>query len=159
MWGCAWLIIVLLYQYFISTPSAVCYLSWELLNLMVYCFLHILKPWIFFLTCYLCRQSWSSQFDLRESHLLAISAAEQEFLNADSEGYAATSARGIAFCHTIALIVCLIALLQLVSLAFEYGIFNSFLAFDSWCCYSLSNKFLTQWRDLKWCRTYHHYLM
>lgn len=84
-----------------------------------------------FLTYYLLRQSWSSQFDLRESHLLAVSAAEQEFLNADYEGYAAASARGVAFCHTIALIVCSIALFQLVSLAFEQEIFNFFLAFYS----------------------------
>ncbi|XP_042388541.1 probable E3 ubiquitin ligase SUD1 isoform X1 [Zingiber officinale] len=60
------------------------------------------------------RQSWSSQFDLRESHSLAISAAEQEFLNADYEGYAAASARGVAFCHTIALILMLLLFIQQV---------------------------------------------
>lgn len=65
------------------------------------------------ITHYLPRQSWSSQFDLRESHLLAISAAEQELLNADYEDYAAASSRGIAFCHTVALIVCSIVLSQL----------------------------------------------
>ncbi|RWW12369.1 hypothetical protein GW17_00023964 [Ensete ventricosum] len=38
------------------------------------------------------RQSWGSQFDLRDSHFLAIAAAEQELLNAEYEDYGAASA-------------------------------------------------------------------
>ncbi|XP_042377744.1 uncharacterized protein LOC121970832 [Zingiber officinale] len=60
------------------------------------------------------RQSWSSQFDLRESHLLAISAAEQELLNADYEDYAAAGSRVIAFCHTVALILMLLLFIRQV---------------------------------------------
>ncbi|THU59590.1 hypothetical protein C4D60_Mb07t03700 [Musa balbisiana] len=58
------------------------------------------------------RQSWGSRFDLRDSHFLAITAAEQELLNAEYEDYAAASASGIACCRTVALILMLLLLVR-----------------------------------------------
>ncbi|CAL9128164.1 unnamed protein product [Musa textilis] len=58
------------------------------------------------------RQSWGSRFDLRDSHFLAITAAEQELLNAEYEDYAAASASGIACCRTVALILMFLLLVR-----------------------------------------------
>ncbi|CAL9197908.1 unnamed protein product, partial [Musa hybrid cultivar] len=58
------------------------------------------------------RQSWGSRFDLRDSHFLTITAAEQELLNAEYEDYAAASASGIACCRTVALILMLLLLVR-----------------------------------------------
>ncbi|WOL17913.1 hypothetical protein Cni_G26706 [Canna indica] len=69
------------------------------------------------------RQSWGSRFDLRDSHFLAIAAAEQELLNADYEDYAAASARGIVCCHTVALILMLLLFIrQILSAMKDVGI-------------------------------------
>ncbi|XP_065013041.1 uncharacterized protein LOC135641550 [Musa acuminata AAA Group] len=68
------------------------------------------------------RQSWGSRFDLHDSHFLAIAAAEQELLNAEYEDYAAASARGVACCHTVALILMVLLFVrQILSAMKEVG--------------------------------------
>ncbi|KAK7400918.1 hypothetical protein VNO78_12227 [Psophocarpus tetragonolobus] len=50
--------------------------------------------------------------DLRDPRLLAIAEAERQFLEAEYDGYAASSASGAAFCRSVALILMALLLLR-----------------------------------------------
>ncbi|KAH7685012.1 Zinc finger RING/FYVE/PHD-type protein [Dioscorea alata] len=58
------------------------------------------------------RQNWAAGIDLNNPHYLAIAAAEQEFLRAEYENYAAASSSGIYCCRTVALILMLLLLVR-----------------------------------------------
>ncbi|XP_072970966.1 uncharacterized protein [Typha angustifolia] len=58
------------------------------------------------------RQSWGTRIDLRDSHFLAIAVAEQEFLQAEYEDYAAASSSGVACCRSVALVSMLLLLVH-----------------------------------------------
>lgn len=56
----------------------------------------------------ICSGSWTisgTPLDLHDPRLLAIAEAERQFLEADYDDYAASSASGAAFCRSAALIV------------------------------------------------------
>lgn len=51
------------------------------------------------------RQAWGPHIDLRDSHLLALAAAERQFLQSEYEDYAVANTSSIACLRSIALIV------------------------------------------------------
>lgn len=60
---------------------------------------------IYFNYLFLIRQAWGSHMNIRDSHLLAIAAAEGQFLDSDYEDYAAANTSSIACLRSVALIV------------------------------------------------------
>lgn len=50
-------------------------------------------------------QAWGPHIDLRDSHLLALAAAERQFLQSEYEDYAVANTSSIACLRSIALIV------------------------------------------------------
>ncbi|XP_008802607.2 uncharacterized protein LOC103716403 [Phoenix dactylifera] len=54
----------------------------------------------------------SAPLDLRDPRVLALAAAQHHFLEAEYDEYAATNARGAAFCHSAALILMALLLLR-----------------------------------------------
>ncbi|KAJ0972345.1 hypothetical protein J5N97_020304 [Dioscorea zingiberensis] len=58
------------------------------------------------------RQNWAAGIDLNDPRYLAIAAAEQEFLRAEYENYAAASSSGISCCRTVALLLMLLLLVR-----------------------------------------------
>ncbi|WOL03665.1 hypothetical protein Cni_G12385 [Canna indica] len=58
------------------------------------------------------RQSWGTLIDLRDPHLLAIAAAQQDLLNAECEDFTVANASGLACCRVITLTLMLLLLLR-----------------------------------------------
>ncbi|CAL9112946.1 unnamed protein product, partial [Musa acuminata var. zebrina] len=107
------------------------------------------------------RHSWGTLIDYRDSHLLGIAAAEQDFLSAEHEDYAASSANGIACCRVIALTLTLLLLLRHILIVIRniemvqdmsavYNVTLEFAAFFLPCyvmarsCYIITNRWRQQ---------------
>ncbi|XP_064976449.1 uncharacterized protein LOC135618919 [Musa acuminata AAA Group] len=107
------------------------------------------------------RHSRGTLIDYRDSHLLGIAAAEQDFLSAEHEDYAASSANGIACCRVIALTLTLLLLLRHILIVIRniemvqdmsavYNVTLEFAAFFLPCyvmarsCYIITNRWRQQ---------------
>ncbi|CAL9108168.1 zinc finger, C3HC4 type, domain containing protein [Musa troglodytarum] len=105
--------------------------------------------------------SWGTLIDYRDSHLIGIAAAEQDFLSAEHEDYVASSANGIACCHVIALTLTLLLLLRHILIVIRniemvqdmsavYNVTIEFAAFFLPCyvmarsCYIITNRWRQQ---------------
>ncbi|XP_030528134.1 uncharacterized protein LOC115739269 [Rhodamnia argentea] len=58
------------------------------------------------------RRAWGPHINLRDSHLIALAAAERQFLRSDYEEYAVESSSSIACLRSVALILLIILLLR-----------------------------------------------
>ncbi|KAL5784167.1 hypothetical protein ACOSQ2_006559 [Xanthoceras sorbifolium] len=63
------------------------------------------------------RQAWGPHIDLRDSHLLALAAAEHQFLQAEYEDYAVANTGSIACLRSVALILLIVWLTRQVLMA------------------------------------------
>ncbi|KAI6699105.1 hypothetical protein NL676_019224 [Syzygium grande] len=58
------------------------------------------------------RRAWGPHINLRDSHLIALAAAERQFLRSDYEEYAVENSSSIACLRTVALVLLIILLLR-----------------------------------------------
>ncbi|XP_031253174.1 uncharacterized protein LOC116111115 [Pistacia vera] len=63
------------------------------------------------------RQAWGPHIDLHDSHLLALAAAERQFLQSEYEDYAVASTSSIACLRSVALILLMVWLMRQVLMA------------------------------------------